>query len=111
MKQLLLLISFSILTLGTAKAQNSYSRTEQVSTIQKTVIYPNPASNVANIKFDNHSKVSAIAIYSIIGNEVLNKKIDQEVVKINVQNLKRGKYIVRIFYNDGTSESQSLIKN
>lgn len=111
MKQFLLLLSFYILTIGMVNAQGSFGKTEQTAGNQQVTIYPNPASSTAHIKFDNPSKVNAIAIYSIIGNEVFNKKVDQDLLKVNVQGLKRGKYIVRIFYNDGTSESQSLMKN
>ncbi len=111
MKQFLLLISFFTLTLGSVQAQSSFSKSGYGNTTQQVTIYPNPASSTAHIKFDNPSKVNAIAIYSIIGNEVFNKKVDQDLLKVNVQGLKRGKYIVRIFYNDGTSESQSLMKN
>lgn len=75
-------------------------------------IYPNPATNQINIKFKLPSKATNVSVYSIIGNEVLNKKVDQPSnFRMNVQNLKKGKYIVRIFNNDGTTESVSLIKN
>jgi len=79
---------------------------------KSTAIHPNPATSQINIKFDEPNKVAYVAIYSIIGNEVLNRKVDQpNAFKLNVQNLKKGKYIVRVINTDGSSESLSLIKN
>lgn len=92
----------------TLQAQNNLGVAEQ----SNSSLYPNPATSQVNIKFAQPNKVANIAIYSIIGNEVLNKKIDQSTnFKINIQNLKKGKYIVRVFNTDGSTESLSLIKN
>ncbi len=42
----------------------------------------------------------------------MNKKLDgSQKANFNVQSLKKGKYIVRVFNEDGTTETQSLIKN
>ena len=42
----------------------------------------------------------------------MNKKMDGTArVNFNIQTLKKGKYIVRVFNDDGTTETQSLIKN
>ena len=108
MKHILLLIVTTLMLATTAKAQSFQNGAEKSS----TAIYPNPASSQISIKFDQPSKVSYVAIYSIIGNEVLNRKVEQSnSFKLNVQNLKKGKYIVRVFNTDGTTESLSLIKN
>ncbi|WP_313376032.1 T9SS type A sorting domain-containing protein [Chishuiella sp.] len=108
MKHYILFISF-LLTFNTLSAQAKFDQDRHASTI-----YPNPATSSFTIKFDNPSKVVNISVYSIIGNEVLNKKInayDKDKVTFNVQNLRTGKYIVRILNNDGSTETQSLIKN
>lgn len=107
MKHFILFISLYIFTLGTASAQSRLDQDK--STIS---IYPNPATTTLTVKFDNPSKASSISIYSIIGNEVMNKKLDgSQKTNFNVQGLKKGKYIVRVFNEDGTTETQSLIKN
>ena len=108
MKHIILLISL-LLTFSFAQAQhNSASVNEQ----QNSSLYPNPATAQVNIKFSQPNKASYVAIYSIIGNEVLNKKVDQSSnFKLNINTLKRGKYIVRVYNVDGSSESLALIKN
>ncbi|MBS7333024.1 T9SS type A sorting domain-containing protein [Faecalibacter bovis] len=111
MKRILLFITLLTFSISGVKAQqNSMSNSgiEQSS----VSIFPNPASSQVTVKLAQPSKVSYIAVYSIIGNEVLNKKVDQSsTFKLNVQNLRKGKYIVRIFNVDGSTESMSLIKN
>lgn len=109
MKHILLYITFLILSFSSVQAQqNAWSNTEQ----NNTSLYPNPATSQVSIKFAQPNKVAYVAIYSIIGNEVLNRKVDQNSnFKLNIQNLKKGKYIVRVFNADGSTESLSLIKN
>lgn len=107
MKHFILFITIFLLTLGTASAQSRLDQDKSAISI-----YPNPASSTFTIKFDNPSKTSSVSIYSIIGNEVMNKKADgSQKLNFNVQGLKKGKYIVRVFNEDGTTETQSLIKN
>ncbi len=109
MKQFLLFFTFLILLFSTAKAQSGAVINNEQDNV---VISPNPATSVVNFKFNQQNKVAYVSVYSIIGNEVLNKKVDQSTnFKLNVQNLKKGKYIVRVFNVDGSTESLSLIKN
>ena len=108
MKNFLLIFIFNLLPLASINAQsNNYFNEKDSSSL-----YPNPATNQVNLKFSNPNKVNNIVIYSLIGNEVLNKKVDQSsTFKLNIQNIKRGKYIVRIYNIDGTTESLTLVKN
>lgn len=108
MKHILLTIALCALTAVGLQAQNGNFGVEKSS----SSIFPNPATNQITVKFSATSKVENVVIYSIIGNEILNKKVDQTSnFKLNVQNLKKGRYIVRVFKQDGTTESLSLIKN
>ena len=107
MKNIILIISLFLFSFNTASAQSRLDQDK--ATIS---LYPNPATSMFTIKFDNPSKVNTVVIYSIIGNEVMTKKTDGTAkANFNVQNLKRGKYIVRVFNDDGSTETQSLIKN
>lgn len=107
MKHFILFITIFLFTITSASAQSRFDQDKG-----SVSIYPNPASSTFTIKFDNPSKASSVSIYSIIGNEVMNKKLDgSQKANFNVQNLKKGKYIVRVFNEDGTTETQSLIKN
>ena len=54
------------------------------------LISPNPATNQITVNASKVStKVNSIAIYSIIGNEVLNIRPESNTVVMNVANLKR----------------------
>ncbi len=107
MKNFILTLFFSLFTITAVSAQ---SRLDQDK--GSVSIYPNPATSMFTVKFDNPTKVNTVVIYSIIGNEVMTKKTDGTAkANFNVQNLKKGKYIVRVFNDDGTTETQSLIKN
>ena len=108
MKQILLFFTFTLFSFSTTQAQNNSFGNLGSNNIS---IFPNPAINQVNFKFNQPNKVAYVAVYSIIGNEVLNKKVEQSSnFYLNVQNLKKGKYIVRVFNADGSTESLSLIK-
>ncbi|MBQ0147108.1 MAG: T9SS type A sorting domain-containing protein [Flavobacteriaceae bacterium] len=109
MKHILLFLSLTIFAFSNVQAQHSVGYNMEQS---NTSVYPNPASSQVSVKFQQPNKVAYIAVYSIIGNEVINKKVDQSAnFKLNIQTLKKGKYIIRVFNVDGTTESLSLIKN
>lgn len=70
----------------------------------KVSVYPNPATDVVNIKSDK--KIDLVSIYDAAGKIV---KTTAET-SINVQNLAKGSYIVNIKYVDGSKESTKVIK-
>ncbi|SDF79404.1 Por secretion system C-terminal sorting domain-containing protein [Epilithonimonas hungarica] len=67
-------------------------------------VYPNPATDVVNIKSDK--KVESVSIYDAAGKIV---KTTAET-SINVENFAKGSYIVSIKYADGSKESTKVIK-
>lgn len=81
--------------------------------MKKVTISPNPA--VADILLTiegNMANVRSISIYSIIGSEVFAKQYDtpSNNFKLDVRSLKKGKYMVRVLFEDNTSEVATLIK-
>lgn len=59
-------------------------------------LYPNPASSVLNIQ-SNNLTASEYTIYNMIGKVVGQNKInDSENIQINVQNLEKGLYFVKL---------------
>ena len=76
-------------------------------------ISPNPA--VADVKVSIEGKqadVKAISIYSIIGSEVFSQNYNSssKTIELNVRNLKKGKYMVRVIFDDNTTEVATLIR-
>lgn len=113
MKQILLImfLTFSALTV---QAQNKGGISISNNTTEKTVkISPNPAIADVQVSIEgNQFEVKAISIYSIIGSEVFSQTYTKSSknIELNVRNLKKGKYMVRVMFEDGTTEVATLIK-
>ncbi len=113
MKRLLLLLflSFSALSVY-AQSKDGISISNSIND-KKVKISPNPA--VADIKLSiegSQADIKSISIYSIIGSEVFSQSYNtaSKNIDLNVRNLKKGKYMVRVIFDDNTSEVATLIK-
>lgn len=76
-------------------------------------ISPNPAISDINISIVGKSAdVKSISIYSIIGTEVISQNFNStsKSIPMNVRNLKKGKYLVRVIFADNSTEVATLIK-
>jgi hypothetical protein len=69
-------------------------------------VYPNPVKDVLNIN-SNDQKVTQVAFYSIDGKLV--KTINQDVKNINVNDLPKGVYLVKV-KSSGTEKSFKVVK-
>jgi hypothetical protein len=68
---------------------------------QDVSVYPNPATDIINIKADNFSEINGLSIYGITGNLIYDKKAVADVEHIDVHNYPPGLYLVKIQYIDG----------
>ncbi len=98
--------------LGTVFYDNLYlhKNTLATSTFEKSAIkmYPNPANSVLNV--NAASAIENVAIYSLLGQEVLSKSSSDNSVSLDVSGLQSGVYIVKVT-NDGLISSSRFIKN
>lgn len=69
-------------------------------------VYPNPVSNGVLYITSNSSNAKTVAVYDILGKQVINSKTSNNTV--NVSNLMKGAYIVKIT-EDGNTETRKLI--
>ena len=69
-------------------------------------IYPNPVKNGTLYITSNSSNAKTVAVYDILGKQVLNSKTSNNTV--NVANLKSGAYIVKVT-EDGKTDTRKLI--
>lgn len=83
-------------SLGTSKFETS-----------KVSLYPNPAKNTVTI--DANGSIDKIAVYSILGQEVISKSPKSNSTTIQTGSLQRGTYIVRSTV-DGKTSTTKLIK-
>jgi len=114
MKRILFILFLSF-TAFTVQAQNKGGISASTSVKEKTItISPNPAVSDVQVSIEgNEFGVKAISIYSIIGSEVFSQSYTQsptQTIGLNVRNLKKGKYMVRVTFEDGSSEVATLIK-
>lgn len=64
-------------------------------------LFPNPTTNFIQVKgIENVSNVNAIEIYSIIGKKIMSTPVSSTSdLRVNVQNLENGVYLVKLFDN------------
>jgi serine protease AprX len=73
------------------------------------VVYPNPTNEAITVSFPDDSDFKTIAIYSILGQKVLEKNISKQSPTISLKNLNSGIYFYKIESNDGV-KSGKIIK-
>lgn len=64
--------------------------------------YPNPVKDILNISYIND--ITSVSIYTILGQEVMTKSVNNNLAKIDMSSLAQGTYLVKVI-------SGSLIKN
>lgn len=73
------------------------------------LIYPNPVKDVINIE-SNNSEAASMEIYDMTGRRVLSRLIDSYTEALNVANLPRGIYMVKV-KGSGKTVTNKFIKN
>ncbi len=77
-------------------------------------MYPNPTNNILSVKFENEEEElpNQIQVYNEQGfvfSQNIENLVEEHQVKIDLQNLPKGKYFVHLLYTDGTIKKQSII--
>lgn len=104
--------SYAIQTICT-NGQSGYSATVSGQTgindySSDWSVYPNPATQVLNIQGSN---IAEIYLYSTTGELVRRIAAENELTEINVTDLVRGMYLVRISTRDGQTSIKKVILN
>ena len=81
---------------GVAFAREDDNSIAEQNSVNSYSIYPNPASDVLNVQFDNLSENATVRILSISGAEVYSSKATGKAFGINVGGLSKGLYIISI---------------
>lgn len=94
---------FDIGTQGDGSANSTYLFDDVTQGVLSTVnffetskikIYPNSISNYLNIESNN--TIGKVAIYNLLGQEVLVKKSDSKLIILETNTLQKGVYIVKV---------------
>lgn len=75
--------------------------------VSKVKLYPNPTSNVLNI--ESVGTIQNIAIFNVLGQEVMNKTANESLLSLDVSGLNAGAYVIKTVI-DGTVSSTKFIK-
>lgn len=73
-------------------------------------VYPNPVKDVLNFKMANNLKVESTEIYDMVGKKV-NSTNAKAIENVNVANLPKGTYVLKVKANDGNVYIQKIMKN
>jgi hypothetical protein len=76
----------------------------------KIRIFPNPASDIINVNFFNTIPKAKVIIFNISGKLILLKEIDDNFNQINISELSKGIYFMKIETNE-TTVTKKVIKN
>lgn len=73
-------------------------------------IYPNPATDFLNFKSNNSEKVKSIEFYNALGQRVYYEDFfNSSDIKIDVSNLRRGMYFIKVSFESAKIVSSKLI--
>jgi hypothetical protein len=79
---------------------------------QAKLIFPTPAQN--KITINTKEKLSSIVIYNLYGNSVIKKeklKVSSDKTTIDIAELDKGFYIAKVQFANGTTKTETIIKN
>lgn len=70
---------------------------------QRISLYPNPSKDILNIYAAKSLNAKQISIYNLIGQEINTQELDKnnDVTRLNVQNLPSGIYMIRVANQNG----------
>lgn len=74
----------------------------------KINVYPNPTSSVFTI--EANGVIESVSLYNILGQEVMSKNTNNNVVTLDIANLQTGVYVVKTFIG-GVSSTSRIVKN
>jgi hypothetical protein len=75
--------------------------------VAKVKLYPNPTSNILNIECT--ASIQAITVYNVLGQEVMNRELNNTSVALDVSGLNSGIYVVKTVV-EGITSSTKFIK-
>ena len=81
--------------LGVECKELVFTSTKNLSIENSIEIFPNPANDLLNVKFKN-SKAKTISILNLEGRELFRKKVNNQLIELEVNGLEKGIYFLKI---------------
>ncbi|WP_282136889.1 T9SS type A sorting domain-containing protein [Seonamhaeicola maritimus] len=74
-------------------------------------VYPNPASNILNIKAKSHLIINRIEIFNVLGKKVLDhRQANNQIFNLDINMLTSGLYIIKIDTEFGAYTQKVMVK-
>jgi hypothetical protein len=75
-------------------------------------IYPNPANNVLTVYVDSAVKIQKIEVIDVMGKIVLKSEVEliNNQTNINIEQLEKGMYLVKVISNDNQVDVFNIVK-
>jgi hypothetical protein len=101
----------SINTFEKIETQNSTLNKEKIADDSSNFIkvYPNPTNGL--FKISSKETIVQYTILNQFNRILLNKKLSQNVIQVDIQNLPKGIYIIKLKLNNGEISTKKIIKN
>lgn len=89
--------------------ENATLGVTEVINSRQLQIYPNPVKDVVNFKMSDGLKAESVEIYDMTGKKI-NVNSSKMISSLNVSQLSKGNYILRVKADDGKVHIQKIIK-
>lgn len=74
-------------------------------------VYPNPTNDRVTVNLKDYTKLNSVALFDMQGRQIqMHKNIENTAFSINLENLAKGMYILRIENENGASAIQKIQK-
>jgi len=111
MKTFRYIVAMLMLIWGAAQAQPRFEEASFNDDPKAVQVFPNPAIDFVNIRFENpNAKSASVALHNIIGNEIAIEAevLDDHHIHLKIKDLPTGYYLITV--KQGESNSRSILK-
>ena len=86
------------------------TNTRQASDIKSIRVFPNPSVDLLNFTAPENSPIEFIKLYSLQGQQILRRKIQQVQGQLDISQLEKGVYLFKAIDESGRVYTQKIIK-
>jgi len=101
---------WKFVSVSTGKALKSSSLAEKTLTPDQVLVYPNPAKGMVNVLLDPDVKQLEVTVMNMLGNVVLKDSFSENSVRLNVEHLSTGMYLLKVNTENGSQIKQLMIQ-
>ncbi|MDR1345891.1 MAG: S8 family peptidase [Bacteroidales bacterium] len=88
---------------------NSNLKPQSTNAADNVFLFPNPTSGSIELS-SGENEMTHIAIYDLVGRPIFSKEINSTHTKLDIANLEKGVYLIRIYLNNNHIINKKVIK-